>query len=100
MIDITTLQSLCTDDTIMVTKHLADRMHERDIKYSHIKQAILDGEIIEDYPEDYPFPSCLILGCGLHVVAGVGDGLLWIITAYRASLDKWEPDLKTRRKKP
>ena len=56
------------------------------------------GEIIEDYPDDYPFPSCLMLGANhLHVVCGVGAGILWIITAYHPTKDKWEDDLKTRK---
>ena len=81
----------------MVTQHLADRMQERGIRYSQIKRTILEGEIIEDYPGDYPYPSCLVLGDGLHVVAGMGDGRLWIVTAYKPSPDKWETDLKTRK---
>lgn len=60
--------------------------------------AIIGGEIIEEYPTDYPFPSCLMLGSNrLHVVCGVGAGMLWIITAYRPTSDKWETDLKTRK---
>lgn len=97
--NISDLQALCSDDTIVVTKHFADRMQERGIKYSQVKLAIQTGTIIENYPEDYPYPSCLLLGCGLHVVAGLGDECLWIITAYEPSLDKWETDLRTRRVK-
>ena len=33
----------------------------------------------------------------IHVVCGIGEGHLWIITAYRPSLEKWESDLKTRK---
>ncbi len=91
------LRTLCSDDTIVVTQHTAHRMAERGIGYSETKQAIITGEIIEDYPDDYPHPSCLILGNGLHVVAGVGDERLWIITVYRPSYEKWEADLKTRK---
>ncbi len=94
---ISDLQALCKDDTIVVTQHMAHRMAERGISYSETKRAILDGEIIEDYPDDYPYPSCLILGNGLHVVAGLGNGYLWIITVYRPSLEKWEADLKNRK---
>lgn len=42
--------------------HASQRMIERDIKRPSVTEAILNGEIIEDYPEDFPFPSCLILG--------------------------------------
>lgn len=91
------LQALCNDDTIVVTQHIAHRMTERGIRYSEVKSAIQNGEIIEDYPNDYPYPSCLILGNGLHVVVGLGDGRLWVITVYKPSIDKWEADLKTRK---
>ena len=63
---------------------------------------IMTGEIIEEYPNDYPYPSCLTLGnlntkCPLHVVVGSNHEQLWIITAYYPSSDKWESDLKTRK---
>lgn len=62
----------------------------------------MSGEIIEEYPEDYPYCSYLILGLSikkqyLHVVCGIGNSRLWIITAYFPSIDKWEPDCKTRK---
>jgi hypothetical protein len=72
-------------------------MRERGIRYDDIKEAIQDGEIIEIYPDDYPFPSCLLLGNGLHVVCSLGDDILYIITAYWPSLDKWENDGRMRR---
>lgn len=39
------------------------------------KNGIATGEIIEDYPDDFPNPSCLIFGYNvngqiLHIVAG------------------------------
>lgn len=93
------VRALCYDEAIIITQHLAVRMHERGIKYDEVKEAILTGEIIEDYPEDFPYPSCLILSRSimLHVVAGVGEGRLWIITAYRPAPDRWEADFKTRK---
>ncbi|MCL2693643.1 MAG: DUF4258 domain-containing protein, partial [Oscillospiraceae bacterium] len=56
---------------------------------------IQNGEIIENYPTDYPFPSYLILGLTpknnhMHTVCGVGDNKLWIITAYFPSPNEWE----------
>ena len=70
------LQALCNDDSIVISQHCLKRIIERGIEIERLKQAILCGEIIEDYPDDYPYPSCLLLGNGLHVVAGVGDGRL------------------------
>jgi len=59
------------------------------------------GEIIEQYPDDYPYPSTLILGfadaLALHIVIGVGNGNTWLVTAYYPDEDKWENDFKTRK---
>lgn len=63
---------------------------------------MLNGEIIEDYPEDVRGHSCLILGPGesgrqIHVVCAPKTGYLAIITAYLPEADEWDSDLKTRR---
>ncbi|WP_295919628.1 DUF4258 domain-containing protein [Anaerovibrio lipolyticus] len=92
------LKKLCQDGKVEWTNHVAQRLLQRGITRQEVKQAILMGEIIENYPDDYPYPSCLILGGNhIHVVCGIGEGRLWIITAYRPSLEKWESDLKTRK---
>ena len=91
------LRALCNDESIVISQHCLKRIIERGIEIEHVKQAVLCGEIIEDYPDDYPYPSCLLLGNGLHVVAGAGDGRLWLITAYVPDPAKWSDDLKTRK---
>ena len=78
-------------------------MGERDIKRADVKNCILNGEIREEYPNDFPNPSCLIFGMTLddkilHVVAGTDGNYLYIITTYYPSADKFEQDMKTRRK--
>lgn len=79
-------------------------MLQRDITQEDIESALLNGEIIEEYENDYPYPSCLIYGINLndkvlHVVCGVNEVELWIITAYYPDNKKWEKDLKTRKEK-
>lgn len=96
------LQSLCQAEPFQMTQHAEMRRRQRGISIPNIKQAILSGEIIEDYPDDYPYPSCLILGhteqaIPLHLVCGLGGGTLFVITAYQPSEDKWESDWKTRK---
>ncbi len=91
------LRALCDDETIVITQHCLKRIIERGIEIEQVKQAILCGEIIEEYPDDYPYPSCLLLGNGLHVVAGLGDGRLWLVTVYIPDPAKWSADLKTRK---
>ena len=97
------LQSLLESNNILWTTHCLQRMGERDIKRSDVKHCIQEGEIIEDYPNDFPNPSCLIFGTTLtnkvlHVVVGTDGNYLYIITAYYPSENKFESDMKTRRK--
>jgi len=85
------------------TNHCLNRLNKRNIFISDVKVAIKNGKIIEYYYEDYPYPSCLILGYNannklLHIVCGISDNLVHMITAYYPDSDKWEEDMKTRRK--
>lgn len=94
---------MCGTEHEIITLHCMARLEKRGIKIADVEYAILNGEIIELYPEDTPFPSCLIFGVlmdktPLHIVCSIGDGKLYLITAYYPSLDKFEADYKTRRK--
>ena len=60
MLDISYLRSLCNDKSIAITKHAKNRLAERHISVKDIKNAIQSGEIIVQYEEDKPFPSCLV----------------------------------------
>lgn len=79
------------------------RLAGRNISQDTIIEVIMKGEIIEDYPHSTPFPSCLILGWiqakPYHVAVSFDETLkmAYIITAYKPSLDKFEPDFRTRR---
>ena len=101
-LNIEDIRSLCKDDSIKATQHFIDRLLRRGIAYDYVINAITHGEIIEHYPDDYPFPSGLLLGYDteldlLHVVVGLSDDAIYLITAYRPSADKWEQDFKTRK---
>ncbi len=100
----TIYQRLCTESKILWTQHGLQRMQERDISRADVKHGIETGEIIEEYPDDYPNPSCLIFGYTvneriLHIVAGCDNINIYIITAYYPDITKFEADLKTRRKR-
>ena len=67
-----------------------------------VKNCIMTGEIIEEYPEDFPNPSALIFGKTLqekilHVVCGIDENFLYFVTAYEPTTEKFFEDLKTRR---
>ena len=97
MLRIEDVRLCCNDDTIILTEHLLTRMRQRHIRLEDIKRAITEGEIIEQYPSDYPFPSCLINSDNIHIVCSVNDRVLYIITAYRPSHDIWEIDGSKRK---
>ena len=66
--------------------------------------ALQNGQIIEEYPEDYPYKSFLILGKTslnkpLHIVCAIINNMLWIITEYFPDPTQWEDDFKTRKEK-
>lgn len=101
-LDILELRKLCTPQNIRITLHAAKRLEQRGIFLSDVIACIMNGEIIEQYPDDYPYPSCLILGFSLgnkflHAVIGHHETELFLITAYFPSCDKWENDFKTRK---
>ena len=78
------------------------RLLQRNISQEDIENAILNGEIIEEYENDYPYPSCLVYGISLnnniiHIVCGVNNDELWIITAYYPDKEKWDNSLKIRK---
>ena len=102
MIDIKVLQEYYNQDKIIISTHVLERCRRRGIKQKDIRNCIFSGEIIEQYPEDFPFQSCLIYGYAidgriLHVVASDEGTASRIITAYIPNTDKFEEDLKTRR---
>jgi hypothetical protein len=100
MIDINAIRPLVSDETIVLTNHLLTRMRQRGITYDTLKSTLQNGEIIEQYEEDFPFPSCLINYNNVHIVCSISDRLLYIITAYHPSPEKWENNGKTRRTNP
>lgn len=102
MIEIGKLQEYSSADRIFATMHAAERFRQRGINIRDVRNAIESGEIIEEYPNDYPYPSCLILGENLrgekiHVVLSDEGTSSRIITAYFPDEDKWSEDFKNRR---
>ncbi len=78
-------------------------MLKHGIRSGEVRAVLEGGERIEDYPDDTPYPSYLMLGTFgkvLHVVAAddfVGDQTI-VITAYEPSAREWEADFKTRKR--
>jgi len=93
---------LCKKRSVRWTRHILERIFCRDISIDDVESALVDGEIIEQYPTDYPFPSCLVLGRtkagkALHIVCGSNGVELWLITAYFPNPFEWTEDFRQRR---
>ncbi len=86
-----------------LSKHAVDQSISRQIRLQEIREAIANGQIIEDYPNDKYAPSCLI--CGLtktgktiHIQSSYPSRpLVKIITVYEPDPQKWNNDFTIRR---
>ena len=61
-----------------------------------VTQAIIIGEMIEEYPQDTPYPSCLILGftnqgSAIHAVCAHASEIdrAIVITVYQPDPERW-----------
>ncbi len=67
-----------------------------EIKEKEVAEAVLNGKIIETYPDDEPYPSCLIYGRTfenrpLHIVCAYSSesDIVIVITVYQPDPDRW-----------
>ena len=102
ILDIEKIRTLVRQGSVVWRDHAMKRLRERKITREDVRSAIFNGEIIEDRPDDIPTPSCLILGSSirgryLHVICGVLDDMVYIISAFFPDPDKWEADFMTRK---
>ena len=74
---------------------------DRMISPDEVEAAVMQGELVEDYPSDPRGPTCLLLGQGeqgrpVHVVCAPRADFLAIITAYTPDSSQWSPDFRRR----
>lgn len=78
-------------------------MFERGLSVADVQSVIRDGETVESYPDDMPYPSQLLLGyCDgrpVHVVLATESATRtgWVVTAYIPDSAIWEAGFRTRR---
>lgn len=88
---------------ILFLPHAMMRMSysERMITTAEVREAVLLGEVIEEYPADRRGASCLVSYVkqdqALHVVCAPKSEYLAIITAYWPAPDQWSSDFKARK---
>lgn len=90
---------------IIFTTHALDEMNNEEeiITVDEVKNVILHGEIIEEYPEDKRGHSCLLVGFPgtkrpVHVICAPKEEYLAVITTYVPEPAKWKNNFKTRKK--
>ena len=62
------------DARIRVSDHAEVDAHEDRLSCKDVYQSVLQGKIIEDYPTDTPYPSCLIDG---QIITGDSIHSVW-----------------------
>lgn len=89
-------------DQFIISNHARMRMFQRNITTDMIMALIGDSEVIEEYPDDFPCPSVLILGYSnekpYHVVVALCKDHARIITVYIPDEQYWIEYKKRRRK--
>jgi len=84
------------DHHIRITDHADEEAQADNLTFDEIFFSVLQGEIIEDYPTDKPYPSCLIYGDNfqgepIHSVWAYNAEAKWaaLITVYRPDPNRW-----------
>lgn len=95
------LRQCFAERTYLLTAHASDRAVQRGIVSHEIEEAVVSGEVIEDYPQDKYGPSCLILGYtragrALHVHVSYPPAVK-VITVYEPAPDQWEEGFRVRK---
>ncbi len=103
-LDLKKIISLAANDKVAFKRHSILRMRQRAITADEIKEALLCCRQIEDYPDDHPMPSGLVMGNTgrgkiIHVVVAVDEDetMLWVITVYEPNRNEWEDGFERRR---
>ena len=90
-------------ERLLFRVHAIQRMFQRGLSERDVRQVLQSGEVIQEYPDDQPYPSRLVLGWSgwrpIHVVAADNqdDHEVVVITVYEPDPSHWEPDFRTRR---
>ena len=100
-VDIEAIKSRVRDGTWLISAHADQEAADENIDIAEIRDAILGGEILEQYADTGRGPSCLLLGFvngrPIHVVCGWGGSAVVIITVYVPKPPKFENPWTRRR---
>lgn len=91
--DLDAIKKIARERLLIFTEHAIRQMLKRQITVDEVRDAVLSGEIIEDYPDDKYSPSCLLYGrtqAGrpLHVQCSAPPRVR-VVTVYQPDPDEW-----------
>lgn len=102
--DLEVLIEAVREHRVRITDHADEEAHADALTLEEIFLSIVQGEVLERYPNDRPYPSCLVLGSTpagdpVHSVWAYNADSRWavLITVYRPDPDRW---FNWRRRKP
>ena len=88
-------------DNFVIGPHAEKERHEEvpSIRISEMREAIQQGTVLENYPDDTRGPSCLIYGetlngRPLHIVCTSVKPVVFFITVYEPRYPKWLTPIK------
>jgi hypothetical protein len=93
---------LAPSQRLVFRLHALERMFERRITVEDVRAVVSEGELVQNYPEDKPYPSRLVLGWRgtrpIHVVVAedIEDSILIIVTAYEPDPIQWDSGFKRK----
>lgn len=100
------IQRCFKSGSVFYTRHAKFEMENEDfgkILDHEVYEAVCNGDSIEEYPDDKPYPSILMhgrtsTGRPLHVICAYdeGDNLTIVVTVYQPNPELWI-DYKRRR---
>ena len=88
---------------VIFRRHAWQRMESRGITVADVLQVLASGEQIEQYPDDTPFPSTLLLAHvrerPLHVVTArdAANDVTYVVTVYEPDPNEWDAEFRRRR---
>lgn len=102
--NINNLINAIRNSRVRITNHADEEAADDNLSFEEIYFSVIHGNIIENYPDDFPYPSCLVLGKTfsgdpIHSVWAYNPSNEWavLVTAYRPDPSRWV-DWKERRK--
>lgn len=87
MIDLEWIISNLKEDRYWFSEHADKERMNDNLTISEVEESIIQGSVLEAYPDDKRGSSCLVVGFTkdgkpIHSVCGRNDNILVIITVY------------------